>query len=115
MDIYICSLILSVAFIIIILMFVKIRAIDFKYSIFWMAAGIIMMVLSLDRGLTGSIAHFMRILYPAKFLVFMIFVFILLSMFYITIVISRMQKKITRLVQEIAVMRCIQDKGETKK
>lgn len=115
MDIYICSFILSIAFIAIILMFVKMRVLDFKYSVLWILSGIVMVVLSLNRKLTMNISHLLKISYPSRLLLFFVFIFVLFSMFFITVVISRMQKKITRLVQEVAVMRSIQDKGDIKK
>lgn len=114
-DIYICSFILSIAFIAIILMFVKMRVLDFKYSVLWILSGIVMVVLSLNRKLTMNISHLLKISYPSRLLLFFVFIFVLFSMFFITVVISRMQKKITRLVQEVAVMRSIQDKGDIKK
>lgn len=108
------SLIISIFFIAIILMFIKTRALNFKYSIFWLMFGLIMVVLSLNRGVTIAIANFVKVSSDSNFLIMMVIIFVLISVLYIMVAISQLQKKITRLVQEVAVIKSIQEKGDSK-
>lgn len=104
MSIYTYCLILSMLFLSITLFFIKKRVLEFKYSILWIITGIIMVVLSLNKDLTERCAHLLNISYPPAFLFLTGLIFILLLMFYLTIVVSTMQEKITRLIQELGVL-----------
>lgn len=110
MSIYTYCLIWSMLFLIITLFFIKKRLLEFGYSILWIVTSIIMVVLSLNKSLTEKFAHLLNISYPPAVLFLTGMVFILLLMFYITIVVSNMQGKITRLIQELAVLHINSDK-----
>lgn len=107
---YMYSFILSLLFLLVTLYFVKSRAIDFKYSIFWSAISVLFIVLSLNKDLTEWIAGLVNIAYAPAFLFVTGIVFIFAILFYLTVVISKMQDKITVLIQEVGILKSDMDK-----
>lgn len=110
MSIYTHCFIFSTLFLMAALFFIKKRVLEFGYSILWLVTGIIMIVLSLNKNLTEKMANLLHIAYPPAFLFLTGIVFTLLLLFNLTIVVSKMQGKITRLIQEFAVLHSNCDK-----
>lgn len=105
MNPYIYCLLLSIFFLIGTLYFVKSRIIDFKYSIFWILISIVFIILSSNKNLTECMAKTVNISYAPAFLFVTGIIFIFFLIFHMTIVISQMQNKITRLIQEIGILK----------
>lgn len=114
MNPYIYCLLLSLLFLAGTLYFVKTRVLDFKYSMFWLLISIIFIILSLNKDLTERIAGIVNISYAPAFLFVTGIVFIFFLIFYLTIVISKMQKKIAALVQEVGILSSNIEKEEQK-
>lgn len=107
---YMYCLALSVLFLICTLYFVKKRILDFKYSVFWVSLSLILIVLSLNVNLTEDMAKIVGIYYAPTFLFVTGIVFTLVLIFYLNLVISKMQSKITLLTQEIGIIKsCINE------
>jgi hypothetical protein len=85
--------------------FVKRRILEFKYSIFWVSISIAMLILSLNKDFVEKMASAVDIHYAPAFLFLIGIIFILLLIFYFTIVISDMQRKIIRLTQEVGILK----------
>lgn len=102
---YTYSFILSLGFLFLTLFAAKTRRLDFKYSLFWIVISLLFIVLSLDKDITERIAAFVNIAYAPAFLFVTGIVFIFAMLFYLTIVITRMQQKITILVQEVGILK----------
>lgn len=110
---YTYCLLLSILFLIGTLYFVKKRMLDFKYSIFWISISLILIIFSLNIGLTESIARKVGISYAPAFLFVTGIIFVLILIFYLNLVISKMQSKITRLTQEIGIIKSCSNESET--
>ncbi len=114
MSPYTYCLVLSVLFLAGTLYFVKKRVLDFKYSTFWIFTSLVLIILSLNKGLTEGMARAVSISYAPAFLFVTGIVFIFFLIFYLTLVISKMQSKITLLVQEIGILKSSGSEGEYK-
>lgn len=102
---YMYCLALSILFLICTLYFVKKRILDFKYSVFWVSLSLILIVLSLNVNLTEYVAKIVGIYYAPTFLFVTGIIFTLILIFYLNLVISKMQSKITLLTQEIGIIK----------
>lgn len=76
-----------------------------RYSLLWLFAGAVMLVLSLSRDLLNFIAHQVGIFYPPSLLFLVAFTFLLLITLHFSAVISGLSEKNKRLAQEIALLR----------
>lgn len=115
MNSYTYCLVLSILFLTGTLYFVKKRVLDFKYSIFWVLISLILIVLSLNINLTEGMARAVGISYAPAFLFVTGIVFILILIFYLNLVISKMQSKITLLTQEIGIIKSCGSEGESNR
>lgn len=76
-----------------------------RYALLWLFSGIVMLILSLSRGLLDSISHLVGIYYPPSFLFMIAFVFLLFITLHFSSVISGLAEKNKRLAQEMALLR----------
>jgi hypothetical protein len=76
-----------------------------KYSLLWMLAGIVLLVLSSSRVLLELIAQALGIFYPPSFLFLLAFFFLLLITLHFSVVISGLYERNKHLAQEIALLR----------
>ncbi|HTG01027.1 MAG TPA: DUF2304 domain-containing protein [Nitrospirota bacterium] len=76
-----------------------------RYSLLWLAAGIILIVLSSSRQLLEYIARLLGIFYPPSFLFLLAFLFLLLITLHFSVVISGVTEKNKQLAQEIALLK----------
>ena len=76
-----------------------------RYSLLWLFAGTIMLVLSLSRDLLNYIAHQVGIFYPPSLLFLVAFIFLLLITLHFSVIISGLSEKNKRLAQEVALLR----------
>lgn len=109
---YTYCLVLSILFLIGTLYFVKKRILDFKYSIFWVSISLILIMFSIDINLTEDMARKVGISYAPAFLFVTGIIFLLILIFYLNLVISKMQSKITLLTQEIGIIKSCSNESE---
>jgi hypothetical protein len=76
-----------------------------RYSLLWLAAGAVLLVLSLSRELLEAFARLVGIYYPPSLLFLVAFVFLLLITLHFSAVISGLAEKNKHLAQEIALLR----------
>lgn len=115
MNPYIYCLLLSLLFLAGTLYFLKSRTLDFKHSMFWILISLIFIILSTNKNLTEWLAGLVKITYAPAFLFVTGMIFIIFLIFYLTIIISRMQNNIVSLVQEIGIIKSeMQKEGEKK-
>lgn len=115
MSSYTYCLILSVLFLIGTIYFVKKRILDFKYSIFWIFISLMLIIFSLDVKLTEELARRVGIFYAPAFLFVTGIIFLLILIFYLNLVVSKMQSKITLLTQEIGIIKSLSDESENNR
>lgn len=109
---YTYCLVLSILFLIGTLYFVKKRMLDFKYSIFWISISLTLIIFSLDINLTEDMARKVGISYAPAFLFVTGIIFLLILIFYLNLMISKMQSKITSLTQEIGIIKSCSNESE---
>jgi hypothetical protein len=76
-----------------------------RYALLWLAAGAVLLILSLSRGLLETIAKLVGIYYPPSLLFLVAFVFLLLITLHFSAVISGLSEKNKHLAQEVALLR----------
>ena len=90
-----------------------------RYSLLWLLAGGVLLVLSSSRGLLEMVSRLLGIYYPPSLLFLLAFLFLLLITLHFSVVISGLTEKNRQLAQEIALLRqemreAIQQEGEKK-
>jgi hypothetical protein len=75
-----------------------------RYSLIWLFSGIVLLILSLSRGLLEYFSRLIGIFYPPSLLFLIAFVFLLLITLHFSAVISGLSEKNKRLTQEIALL-----------
>ena len=76
-----------------------------RYSLLWLATAVSMFILSFWTGLLDAIALIIGIKIPVNALFFIGTIFLMLIIFYITIVVSGLSKQNERLAQEITLLK----------
>ena len=76
-----------------------------KYSLLWLFAGTILLILSLSRSLLEYVSSLVGIYYPPSFLFLLAFLFLLLITLHFSSVISGLSEKNKQLAQELALLR----------
>lgn len=76
-----------------------------RYSLLWLFAGLVLLVLSSSRTLLEFISHLLGIYYAPSLLFLLAFLFLLLITLHFTVVISGLSEKNKRLAQELALLR----------
>ncbi len=76
-----------------------------RYSLLWLCAGTVLLILSSSRYLLELISRTLGIFYPPSFLFLLAFFFLLLITLHFSVVISGLSEKNKKLAQELALMR----------
>lgn len=76
-----------------------------RYSLLWLCASALLLVLSLSRGVLEYLSHAMGIYYPPSLLFLLAFLFLLLITLHFSVVLSGLSEKNKTLAQEIALLR----------
>lgn len=101
----IIAIIGSVALFAFVIDFIRRGLLKEKYSVLWIAAALVIMALSIKKGLLDAIAGFLGIAYPPSLLFLVAFIFILLINLHFSVVISILHEKNKTLVQEITLLK----------
>ena len=75
-----------------------------RYSLLWLFSGVVLLLLSLSRGLLEFLARLVGIYYPPSLLFLIAFIFLLLITLHFSSVISGLSEKNKRLAQEIGLL-----------
>jgi hypothetical protein len=76
-----------------------------KYSLLWLFAGGILLLLSSSRDLLNFISHLLGVFYPPSLLFLIAFLFLLLITLHFSVVVSGLTEKNKQLAQELAMLR----------
>jgi hypothetical protein len=76
-----------------------------KYSLLWLFAAGVLLVLSISRGVLEYIAQLFGIFYPPSLLFLLAFLFLLLITLHFSVVVSGLSEKNKKLAQEVALLR----------
>ena len=105
LGIRILAIFISLSMLIITFELIRREKLKERYSLLWVATAISMLILSLNTNSLNSIARFMGIIIPANALFFIGTLFLVLIIYYLTIVVSGMSDKNDRLAQEITLLK----------
>lgn len=103
--IYYFAIAFSVIFILFIINLVRKNKLDEKYSILWLIASCILLILSVMPKIITKVANRFNVYYPPALL--LLFAIIVLGTYvvHITIVITKQNKMIVKLTQELAILK----------
>ena len=105
MSIYSFCVIMSLMFIMVTLLFIKRRLIDIRYSLLWIFISFAMLLISLNKNIIEYFSLAMNVNYAPSLLFLIGILFCFLLILNMTIIISNMQRSITRLTQEIGILK----------
>lgn len=78
-----------------------------QYALLWLASAIVLLVLSMLRGLLDAIALAVGVAYPPALLFLVAFLFLLLIVLHFSVIISSLSEKNKRLAQEVAILKAL--------
>jgi len=99
-----CSMI-SLSFLVISIISIRKRSLEFKGGLLWILVSLILMIFSINSTILEYFAKATNIMYAPAFLFLMGVTFSLSMIFYLMIVVSNIQKKLTKLIQENSILK----------
>ena len=103
--IYYFAIIFSIVFIIFILNLVRKNKLDEKYSILWIFFSIIILLVSIFPEIIEKISNLVGVFYPPALLLLLAIIVIGAYIIHITMVITKQNKMIIKLTQELAIFK----------
>ncbi len=76
-----------------------------QYALLWLASAVVLLVLSVWRGLLDKIAGATGVAYPPSLLFLVAFVFLLFIVLHFSVIISTLSEKNRKLSQEVALLK----------
>lgn len=104
-NVYILAILFSVLFLLAIIELVRKNKLQEKYSLLWIFFGIVLLVLSSTPVFIETIAAVLDIKYAPSVLFLFGMVYLIIYNLHITTVVSRQSEKITRLTQELGILK----------
>ncbi|WP_010269986.1 DUF2304 domain-containing protein [Paenibacillus senegalensis] len=112
MHIHVLSTICSAALTISVVELIRRQRIAEKYSLLWLVMGAVMIVCSAYPRVLEDAARLLEIYEATSVLIIIGFVMAMVMILHLTIVISRLQRQQTRLIQELALLKASLEKEE---
>lgn len=103
--IYKLAIIFSIVFIIIIIKLVKQDKLDEKYSILWLLAGFIILIVSIFPGIITFFAKITNVYYPPALMFLLAIIVLGTCIIHMSLVVTRQNKMIIRLNQELGILK----------
>lgn len=103
--IYYFSIFFSLIFVYIVIKLVKKDKLDEKYSILWLVTGIITLVVSVFPGLISYVAEKFNVYYPPSLMFLFAILIAIVYIIHITLVITKQNKMIIKLTQELGILK----------
>jgi len=104
-NIYTISILFSLVFIMIVLKLVKKKALQERYSLIWIITSAALIILSSTPKIINALSMVLGIKNPPSFLFLFGLIFLIIYNLYITVIVSNQAEKITRLTQEIVLVK----------
>ena len=111
--IYKFAITLAVIFIIFVLNLVRKNKLDEKYSILWLFFSIIVLIVSLFPSIIEKISEIYDVYYPPALLLLFAIIIIVAYIIHITLVITKQNKMIIKLTQEVALLKGDKEKEKS--
>ncbi|MCL6458725.1 MAG: DUF2304 domain-containing protein [Gorillibacterium sp.] len=111
MNILFLSVIFCLIFTSFVVEMIRQRRISERYSLLWLILGFVMLFFSLFPTLLNHISQAIGIVYGTSLLFFIGFLFSLVFIMHLTTVITKLDRKMTRLTQEFALLKSRQEEA----
>ena len=105
MNLQMVALLVSVLFALAVIDFIRRNRLKERYALLWLAASVVMIVLSAWKGLLIGVTRTLRFEIPSNGLFSVMLLFLLVILFHFSIAISGESDRIKRLAQEIALLK----------
>ncbi|HOJ11200.1 MAG TPA: DUF2304 domain-containing protein [Clostridiales bacterium] len=105
LNVYSISIAFSVVFLIIVIELVRKNKLQERYSLLWILMSIVLLILSSTPVIINTIADWLEIKNPPSFLFLFGMVYLIIYNLHITTVVSKQSERITKLAQEIALLK----------
>lgn len=112
MNIYLLSVVFCLIFLVFTVELIRRQKMAEKYAIIWLLLGVLMLVFSVFPSLLDQVSGIIHINYAPSFLFFIGLTFSLVIILHLTMVVTRLNRQVTRLIQELALLKA-QNKEET--
>jgi hypothetical protein len=109
---YSISILFSITFLAVVITLVRKNKLQERYSLLWILMGIILLILSISPIFINTIAKWLDIKNPPSLLFLFGLVYLIIYNLHITTVISKQSEKITRLTQEVALLKQKEEKPD---
>ncbi|MFC0213143.1 DUF2304 domain-containing protein [Paenibacillus chartarius] len=104
MNVYMLSMIFCLAFLFVTIELIRRRKLQEQYALLWLLLGCVMAGFSLFPDLLQFISDTVRIAYAPSLLFLIGLLCSLALILHLTIVISKLHRRVTRLIQELALL-----------
>lgn len=108
--IYTLAIVFAIIFVIAILLLVRNNKLQENYSILWIIFSIGIVVISIFPQIINSIAEFFGIIYQPSIIYLFCFIVLALYTIHLSIVLTKQNRMIIRLTQEIGILKLNMDK-----
>ncbi|GIP32848.1 DUF2304 domain-containing protein [Paenibacillus sp. J2TS4] len=112
MNIYLLSIIFSLFFLVVTLELIRRQKVAERYSLLWLILALVMLVSSIFPGWLNAVSRLVNVYYAPSLLFLVGFIFSLLLIMHLTIVITRLQRQVTRMIQEVALLKAQKGREE---
>jgi hypothetical protein len=113
-NVYSISILFSITFLAVVITLVRKNKLQERYSLLWILMGIILLILSISPIFINTIAKWLDIKNPPSLLFLFGLVYLIIYNLHITTVISKQSEKITRLTQEVALLKQKEEKPDNR-
>ncbi|WNQ13556.1 DUF2304 domain-containing protein [Paenibacillus aurantius] len=104
MNIYLLSTVFCLAFVGFTIELIRRQKIAERYALLWLVLGFVMLLFSLFPNLLIRLSEAVHIFYAPSLLFLIGLLFSLVFIMHLTMVISKLHRKVTRLTQEVALL-----------
>lgn len=104
-NVYSISIAFSITFLFVVIELVRKNKLQERYSLLWIFMSIILLILSSTPKIINFLADWLDIKNPPSFLFLFGLVYLLIYNLHLTTVVSKQAEKLTRLAQEIALLK----------
>ena len=111
----IIMIIASIFFLLIILFSLRKNSMSIKNSITWLLLPIVFLIIAIFPGPIEAFSHFLGFEILSNFIFLIIIGLLIIICFYLTITVSQLQAKITKLIQEVAILKKGNNDKKSKK
>jgi len=113
-NVYTISIVFSITFLVVVIELVRKNKLQERYSLLWIFMSIVLLIFSSTPVIINKLATWLDIKNPPSLLFLFGLVYLLIYNLHITTVVSSQSEKITKLTQEIALLKQAQQQENKK-